>query len=221
MKEASLSHSEPRPRLSMDGLFTQMWNNRVIGWSPSKLPVVLRSQNRPHPLASKPWAGHFKTLFPGWWFGTWIFIFPYIGLLIIPIDVHIFQRGEPTTNQFLFCDRLWWKEIYDIWTQPTKQRKQGIVNPKKDRTLMKSKSLSKHIEIVNAGYVCFFFGLLYHLLYLYPLGKTLAPRLQPLAQSYQRVASRRQRSHWLRVVAMDMFRRLLRKQAPEETTGRS
>ena len=26
-------------------------------------------------------------------------IFPYIGLLIIPIDVHIFQRGKPTTNQ--------------------------------------------------------------------------------------------------------------------------
>ena len=27
------------------------------------------------------------------------FIFPYIGLLIIPIDFHIFQRGGPTTNQ--------------------------------------------------------------------------------------------------------------------------
>ena len=35
---------------------------------------------------------------PGWWFGTF-FILPYIGLLIIPIDVHIFQRGGPTTNQ--------------------------------------------------------------------------------------------------------------------------
>ena len=34
----------------------------------------------------------------GWWFGT-CFIFPYIGLLIIPIDFHIFQRGGPTTNQ--------------------------------------------------------------------------------------------------------------------------
>ena len=38
----------------------------------------------------------------GWWFGTF-FSFPYIGLLIIPIDVHIFQRGGPTTNQ-------WWSE---------------------------------------------------------------------------------------------------------------
>ena len=38
----------------------------------------------------------------GWWFGTF-FIFPYIGLLIIPIDFHIFQRGGPTTNQSLSC----------------------------------------------------------------------------------------------------------------------
>ena len=37
----------------------------------------------------------------GWWFGTFS-IFPYIGLLIIPIDVHIFQRGGPTTNQNVF-----------------------------------------------------------------------------------------------------------------------
>ena len=37
----------------------------------------------------------------GWWFGTF-FIFPYIGLLIIPTDFHIFQRGGPTTNQILF-----------------------------------------------------------------------------------------------------------------------
>ena len=27
------------------------------------------------------------------------FIFPHIGLLIIPLDVHIFQRAGPTTNQ--------------------------------------------------------------------------------------------------------------------------
>ena len=35
------------------------------------------------------------------WLVVWNinFIFPYIGLLIIPIDVHIFQRGGPTTNQ--------------------------------------------------------------------------------------------------------------------------
>ena len=38
----------------------------------------------------------------GWWFGTF-FIFPYIGLLIIPIDFHIFQRGS---NHPPVCDRL-------------------------------------------------------------------------------------------------------------------
>ena len=31
---------------------------------------------------------------PGWWFGTFL-IFPYIGFLIIPIDVHIFPEGWP------------------------------------------------------------------------------------------------------------------------------
>ena len=38
-----------------------------------------------------------QTSSSGWWFGTF-FIFPYSGLLIIPFDFHIFQRG-PTTNQ--------------------------------------------------------------------------------------------------------------------------
>ena len=35
------------------------------------------------------------------WLVVWLpfFIFPYIGLLIIPNDFHIFQRGGPTTNQ--------------------------------------------------------------------------------------------------------------------------
>ena len=34
------------------------------------------------------------------WLVVWLpfFIFPYIGLLIIPIDFHIFQRGKPTTT---------------------------------------------------------------------------------------------------------------------------
>ena len=36
----------------------------------------------------------------GWWFGTF-YISPILGI-IIPIDFHIFQRGGPTTNQFLF-----------------------------------------------------------------------------------------------------------------------
>ena len=37
------------------------------------------------------------------WLVVWnIFIFPYIGNVIIPIDFHIFQRGGPTTNQTWF-----------------------------------------------------------------------------------------------------------------------
>ena len=35
----------------------------------------------------------------GWWFGCH-FLCSYIGLLIIPIDFHIFQRGGPTINQY-------------------------------------------------------------------------------------------------------------------------
>ena len=36
----------------------------------------------------------------GWWFGCHEFYVPIlIGNVIIPIDVHIFQRGGPTTNQ--------------------------------------------------------------------------------------------------------------------------
>jgi hypothetical protein len=34
------------------------------------------------------------------WLVVWnIFIFQYIGNVIIPTDFHIFQRGRPTTNQ--------------------------------------------------------------------------------------------------------------------------
>ena len=40
-----------------------------------------------------------STFTSGWWFGTF-WIFPYIGNVIIPIDVHIFQRGRYTTNQW-------------------------------------------------------------------------------------------------------------------------
>ena len=40
------------------------------------------------------------------WLVVWLpcFIFPYIGLLIIPTDFHIFQRGGPTTNQIDLLD---------------------------------------------------------------------------------------------------------------------
>ena len=39
------------------------------------------------------------------------FMFPYIGCLIIPIDVHIFQRGGPTTNQNGIQDIIWWNPV--------------------------------------------------------------------------------------------------------------
>ena len=55
------------------------------------------------------WNGEFliiSTKIAGWswddyWLVVWLpfFIFPYIGLLIIEMDFHIFQRGGPTTNQ--------------------------------------------------------------------------------------------------------------------------
>ena len=37
----------------------------------------------------------------GWWFGT-MFIFPYIGMFIIPTDELIFFIGIETTNQVLY-----------------------------------------------------------------------------------------------------------------------
>ena len=54
-----------------------------------------------------------------YWWVVWLpfFIFPYIGLLIIPIDFHIFQRGGPTTNQSskqqVFEISLHWNSLWD------------------------------------------------------------------------------------------------------------
>ena len=53
----------------------------------------------------------FKKKAEGYWLVVWLpfFIFPYIGLLIIPIDFHrlsFFQRGGPTTNQDNFDQKL-------------------------------------------------------------------------------------------------------------------
>ena len=39
------------------------------------------------------------TIITGWWFGTF-FYFPILGIIIIPIDFHIFHRGGWTTNQY-------------------------------------------------------------------------------------------------------------------------
>ena len=43
----------------------------------------------------------------GWWFGCHEFYFPInIGLLIIPIDFHIFQRGSIHTTNGDYLDEL-------------------------------------------------------------------------------------------------------------------
>ena len=64
-----------------------------------------------------PWSGTLRDWGPScvmlwgtyYWLVVWLpfFIFPYIGLLIIPIDFHIFQRGGPTTNQVGLVGEAW------------------------------------------------------------------------------------------------------------------
>ena len=51
-----------------------------------------------------------------YWLVVWLpcFIFPYIGNLIIPIDVPIFQRGGPTTNQIINYYQLWISHLSNI-----------------------------------------------------------------------------------------------------------
>ena len=61
----------------------------------------VRAQLRPYWQSPKQWTDYAISN----WLVVWLpfFIFPYIGLLIIPIDFHIFQRGGPTTNQVMMC----------------------------------------------------------------------------------------------------------------------
>ena len=70
----------------------------------------------------------------GWRFGTF-FIFPYIGLLIIPIGVHIFQRGgekPPTRSTFGSSRSL--RRAQHIHSQP-EAAGPLILSPDGDRTL--------------------------------------------------------------------------------------
>ena len=87
---------------------------------------VFSSFQSDFPHSSHCWS--MGTDISGWWFGTF-FIFPYIGLLIIPIDFHIFQRGGPTTNQIWShlqapatpkstpCNTPWSTQIGGRWLQ--------------------------------------------------------------------------------------------------------
>ena len=45
-------------------------------------------------------SGMNRSIFTAWWFGCHV-LFSHILGMIIPIDFHIFQRGGPTTNQFI------------------------------------------------------------------------------------------------------------------------
>ena len=51
----------------------------------------------------------------GWWFGTF-FVFPYTGIGngILPIDVHIFQRGRYTTNQGKMNNMFFGQDVVDV-----------------------------------------------------------------------------------------------------------
>ena len=42
-------------------------------------------------------------IYTGWWFGTFFHI---LGIIIIPTDFHIFQRGRSTTNPYIFINSL-------------------------------------------------------------------------------------------------------------------
>ena len=64
----------------------------------------------------------------GWWFGTWFFIFPYIGKFMIPIDeLYFFQRGRSTSNQL-------WKVVIFHRCLYVYQRDPTISNLPGDRT---------------------------------------------------------------------------------------
>ena len=78
-----------------------------------------------------------------WWFCCHQFYCPInIGLLIIPTDFHIFQRGGPTTNQIhlaslsILCIRLWWnwsklyQQFMNWWFQLQLFDRQWIINYK-------------------------------------------------------------------------------------------
>ena len=55
--------------------------------------------------------------FSGWWFGTWILFSHILGLLIMPIDVHIFQRGglPPPTSSGLVVRVVWEAFVWEAF----------------------------------------------------------------------------------------------------------
>ena len=67
-------------------------------------------------MANPPWLSIFiddvsplKTIYSGWWFGTFLF-FHILGI-VTPTDFHIFQRGRYTTNQihiYIYYPNILW-----------------------------------------------------------------------------------------------------------------
>jgi len=50
--------------------------------------------------------GNCKSTYTGWWFGTWLLFFHYIGNVIIPTDEVIFSRGVGSTTNHI-VHTLW------------------------------------------------------------------------------------------------------------------
>jgi hypothetical protein len=88
-----------------------------IGWLiPSKISMCMLKSPLSHQIEYHSYVllNHDSlTISTGRWFGTF-FIFPYIGIFIIPADFHIFFRGVETTKQSMcifksrFTSMHWW-----------------------------------------------------------------------------------------------------------------
>ena len=107
------SHLQVEPRVKSSEGFSINWPRKIEGKSNSIVGIWWRYHgiNEKHyftgyclmkKATGKVWKESNITL--QWyifWLVVWLpfFISPHIGLLIIPTDFHIFQRGGPTTNQ--------------------------------------------------------------------------------------------------------------------------
>ena len=99
--------SRPFPHDTEDGGW-QIWDvGRAPGSSAEHVPCHQKHMGMSVGKSSNilPFMRWISKNFPGWWFGTKK-IFSHILGIIIPIDFHIFQRGGPTTNQFLYVGML-------------------------------------------------------------------------------------------------------------------
>ena len=85
----------------LKAILQNFWNTAVFGTPKIGILFIASLREVNEDVRSHfAWFDGYQTP-TGWWFGT-CFIFPYIGLLITPIDELIFFRGvaEPPTSQF-------------------------------------------------------------------------------------------------------------------------